>query len=213
MLTSAVAQNVYSANVVGYVNVSLEAGKLAFLSLPLAPVDGNYGINNTIKMDNGDGSQDFSSLYFWNESAATWDNSNPLWLGGAWDNNVTISNGIGFFVLPNATGTLTFVGEVPQGTIPYSTPNGLFPLANKVPVAANWPGADVGNDFDSIYTWNKSAATWDNAQFLYLAGAWDNGGAPGNNVAGPLLNPADAVFYLNGSGATYNFTRTFTVAP
>lgn len=213
MLTSAVAQNVYSVNVVGYVNVTVVAGQLSFMSLPLAAIDGNYDISNTIKMDNGDGSQDFSSMFWWNKTAGSWDNNNPLWLGGTWDAAVTISNGVGFFILPNASGTVTFVGEVPQGTIPYTAPMGMQTFANKIPVSTNWPGADVGNDFDTIWTWNKTAGTWDNAQFLYLAGAWDNGGNPGNNVEGPFLNPGDAIFYLNDSGADYSFTRSFTVGP
>jgi hypothetical protein len=211
MITTAAAQNVYSVNVVGYVNVTLEAGKLHFLSLPLAPTDGNYDIGNMIKPDSGDGSQDFTSLIWWNQSANAWDNSNPLWLGGAWDTTLSISNGVGFFLVPNANGVMTFVGEVPQGTIPYSTPAGLHTLANKVPVSANWPGADIGGDFDTIITWNQSNQAWDNAQWLYLSGAWDNGGNPGNDVNGPLLNPANAVFYVNEQGATFNFSRNFTV--
>lgn len=213
MITTAAAQNVYSVNVVGYVNVSLTAGNLHFVSLPLIPTDANYDISNTVKMDTGDGSQDFSSMIYWEETSNKWADTNPLWLAGAWDTAYNMPNGKGFFVVPAANGTLTFVGEVVQGTaIPYTMPDGLHTAANKVPVSTNWPGSDVGTDFDTIITWNKTAGTWDDAQFLFLAG-WDNGGAPGNNIEGPFLNPADAVFYFNGLGAAYNFTRSFTVAP
>ncbi|MCX6922739.1 MAG: hypothetical protein NT154_05925, partial [Verrucomicrobia bacterium] len=45
-LSSSMAQ-VYSLNVVGYVNVPLQANKLSFLSVPLTPNGGNYNITNS----------------------------------------------------------------------------------------------------------------------------------------------------------------------
>jgi len=203
-LSTSVAQNVYSLNVVGYVNVSLQASKLSFLSLPLASANGDYTVGNTIKLDNGDGSQDFSLLYHWNVGAQQWDGA-ITWFGGAWDNpSMVISNGAGFFIAANANSTLTFVGEVPQGVIPYSVPVGLSTMANKIPVTTNFPGADVGNDFDLVYTWNQAGQQWNGAN-TYFGGAWDSASADG-----PTLNPGDALFYANG-GTALAFTRNFTV--
>jgi hypothetical protein len=203
-LSTSVAQNVYSLNVVGYVNVSLQAGKLHFLSLPLAQANGDYTIGNTIKLDNGDGSQDFSNLYKWDQANQKWDDVVPTWFGGAWDTpSMVISNGFGFFVIPSANSTLTFVGEVPQGAIPYQVPTGLSTLANKVPVSTNFPGSTVGNDFDNIYTWDFPNQKWADAVWTYFSG-WDLG------AEGPMLAPAEAFFYVNGAAAI-PFTRNFTV--
>jgi len=206
-LSTSVAQNVYSLNVVGYVNVSLQANKLSFLSLPVAPVDGNYAVSNMIVLDSGNGTQDFANLYSWNVASQSW-NPALTWLGGAWDTpNQVISNGVGFFVASVANSTLTFVGQVPQGAIQYKVPAGLSTLANQVPVTANFPGSGAafpGNDFDNLYTWNQAGQQW-GAAATFLGGAWDT-----TSPNGPLLNPGDAVFYVNG-GAAIPFTQNFTV--
>ena len=203
-ITTSVAQNVYSLNVVGYVNVSLQANKLHFLSLPLANSSGDYTVGTNIKLDD---SQDFANLYSWDVAGQQW-NPALLWLGGAWDNpSQVVSNGVGFFISSVANSTLTFVGEVPQGNIPYTIPAGVSTLANKVPVSTNFPGSGAafpGNDFDNLYTWDFAGQQWGPGA-LYLGGVWDT-----PNPNGPMLNPAEAVFYVNG-GAAIPFTRTFTV--
>jgi hypothetical protein len=202
-LSTSVAQNVYSLNVVGYVNVSLQAGKLHFLSLPVAPVDGNFNITNTIVLDS---SQTFASLYHW--AGTTWDTVIPAWTGTAWDTPMVISNGTGFFIASQAASTLTFVGQVPQGAIQYTIPAGLSTLANQVPVSTNFPGAAVGGIFDNMFTWDTAGQVWSPTIWSYNGTAWDAGA--GSNPNGPLLNPADAVFYVNANTAI-NFTQNFTV--
>jgi hypothetical protein len=209
-LSTSVAQNVYSLNVVGYVNVTLQANKSHFLSLPLADVNGNYNITNTVVLDN---SQDFANLYAWAgtgwSSPATWYGTD---LGGTgWDTPMVISNGVGFFLVAGAnTSTLTFVGQVAQGAIAYNIPAGVSTLANQIPVTTNFPGATVGNDFDNIYTWNQASQGWNSPATYYgtdLGGnGWDSD-ATGN---GPVLSPAQGVFYING-GAAIPFTQNFTV--
>jgi len=67
-LSTSVAQNVYSLNVVGYVNVSLQANKLSFLSIPLTPNGGNYNITNSIVLSDA---QDGAALYIW--TGTGWD--------------------------------------------------------------------------------------------------------------------------------------------
>jgi hypothetical protein len=202
-LTSSMAQ-VYSLNVVGYVNVPLQANKLHFLSLPLAPTDNNYAISNTIVLD---ASQMFANLYTWTGTA--WSSTVPSWDGTAWDQPATVvPQGAGFFLASQAASTLTFVGQVTQGTIAYSVPAGLSTLANKVPVSANFPGTTVGAVFDNIYTWDLATQRWAGDVWSQSGSGWDNGVA-GANPAGPLLNPGDAVFYQ--AGAALNFSQNFTV--
>jgi hypothetical protein len=209
-LSTSVAQNVYSLNVVGYVNVTLQANKSQFLSLPVAPVDGNFNITNTIVLDN---SQDFALLYAWAgtgwSSPATWFGTD---LGGTgWDTPMVISNGVGFFLVAGAnTSTLTFVGQVPQGTIAYNIPAGVSTLANQVPVTANFPGATVGHDFDLMYTWNPAGQAWNSPTTYFGTDLGGNGWDADASGNGPVLDPASAVFYING-GTAIPFTQNFTV--
>src|SRR5664279_3991161 len=116
-LSTSVAQNVYSLNVVGYINITLQANKAHLLSIPLAPVDGNFNITNTIVLDSGDGSQDFSELFAWTGTA--W-SSPATWFTGAWDTPMVVSNGVAYFLLASTNSTLTFVGQVPQGALAYN---------------------------------------------------------------------------------------------
>jgi hypothetical protein len=78
-------------------------------------------------------------------------------------------------------------------------------------VTTNFPGKIVGNDFDNIYTWNQAGQSW-NSPTAYLGtdlggNGWDYD-ASGN---GPVLAPAEAVFYQNGGTAPIAFTQNFTV--
>jgi hypothetical protein len=209
-LSTSVAQNVYSLNVVGYVNVTLTAGQLSLLSLPLAPVDGNFDITNTIVLNDA---QDGSVIYKW-LPAGHWDPNLYSWYAGGvgWVPDTVISNGQAFFLAPAAAGTVTFVGQVPQGALSYTILPGLQTLANMVPVSTNFPGSTVGNDGDTIYLWNSVSHGWSSTLWSYYSalGGWDNGGVAGNSLQGPVLNPADGVFYAN-SGAAISFTQNFTV--
>jgi hypothetical protein len=198
-LSTSVAQNVYSLNVVGYVNVSLQPNKLYFLSVPLVPSGGNFNITNSIVLSSPD--QDFASLYSW--GGTSW-NTPATWFSGAWDTPMVISNGVGFFLASQGTSTLTFVGDVPQGAIAYNIPAGLSSVANKVPVSGPFPGADIGHDFDNMYTWNQAGQAW-GSPATYFGGAWDTA-----STNGPVMNPADGAFYVN-TGTAIPFTRNFTV--
>jgi len=204
-LISASAQ-VYSLNVVGYVNVPLQANKLSFISVPLVPNGGNFNITNSIVLDD---TQDGANIYSWGGTA--WSTTTPQWYQGAgWFPDVAINNGQGFFLASKAASTLTFVGEVPQGASTYTIPTGLSTLANKVPQTAGFPGATVGNDGDNIYSWDLANQRWSTTTWQYYAGAGWNAGGANDDTNGPTLNPADAVFYVN-SGAAVPFTRNFTV--
>jgi hypothetical protein len=203
-LSTSVAQNVYSLNVVGYVNVSLQANKLSFLSVPLIPNAGNFNITNSIVLSD---TQDGALLFTW--AGTKWNETVPQWYAGAgWYPDMVVSNGVGFFLSSKAATTLTFVGDVPQGTIPYSVPAGSSTLANKVPVSANFPGADVGHDGDLLFTWAGTAWNTDTPQ--YYAGVGWYSASPTVTTNGPMLNPAEAVFYQN-TGTAQTWSRSFTV--
>jgi hypothetical protein len=186
------------------VNVSLQANKLSFLSIPLTPNGGNYNITNSIVLSDA---QDGAALYIW--TGTGWNPNAPSWLGGyGWDStDVTIPSGVGFFITSKANSTLTFVGDVPQGAITYNIPAGLSTLANKVPVSANFPGATIGHDGDSMFTWNQAGQKWSDAVSFLGGYGWDGGTATTN---GPALDPAAGAFYVN-TGTAIPFTQNFTV--
>ena len=205
-LSTSVAQNVYSLNVVGYVNVSLQANKSSFLSIPLVPNGGNFNITNSIVLD---ASQDGATLFAW--AGTGWDPNAPGWVAGfGWFPDMVVSNGVAFFLASKANSTLTFVGDVPQGTLSYNIKAGLSTLANKVPVAANFPGATIGHDGDTMFTWVQSSQAWNPNSAAYVGGYGWYSSDPLITTNGPMLNPAEGAFYVN-TGTAIPFTQNFTV--
>lgn len=200
--TTVVAQqNVYSLNIVGYVNVDIQPG-LNLISNPLKPSNGNYNITNTISLpDTADG----ALIFKW--AGASWSSTIPSWIGGfGWDTAMDIPLGESFFLQSPVATKVLFVGEVATGDIPYSLPPGLSAVANKVPVAEPWPGSDNGNDGDVIYTWGGNA--WSSTLWSYIDGfGWDSGTAA-TNPNGPTLPVGGGAMYQN-TGPALSWTRTF----
>jgi hypothetical protein len=196
--------NVYSVNIVGYVNVPLQGGgKLDILDYPLNPPNSNLNITNVIKLaDANDG----ALLLHWAGNA--WDNSIPSWIAGGfgWDTEMNINAGESYFINAPAADTVTFVGEVRQGTMTNTIPAGLSFQANKVPNGAPWPGGTVGHDSDIIYLWTGTA--WANTIWSYVDQfGWDDG--LGGSTNGPSLVVGRGGVYLNG-GAPIVWVQTFT---
>jgi hypothetical protein len=196
--------NVYSLNIVGYVNVGVQGGnKLTLIANPLKPSNGNYNVTNTLVMpDTADG----ANLFAW--AGTSWNSVVPQWYAGSgWYPDLNVDLGSAFFVQSPVVTTVTFVGEVATGDISSTLNKGVNFVANKVPVAEGYPGGTVGNDGDNIYQWSGSA--WSGQVYQYYAGyGWDDGtGNVGTN--GPVLNPGQGVVYVNSGAAALNWTRTF----
>src|SRR5713226_8395341 len=128
-LATSMAQ-VFSVNAVGYVKVTVPAGKLQLLANPLNQPNNDLNIILPLK---DDGSQDGVTIYRFDPSAPPngayrnaigW-SGNGAGMGGVWltadmDPNATVLNpGEGFFVdnITAADVDLTFVGEVMQGNL------------------------------------------------------------------------------------------------
>ncbi len=137
------------------------------------------------------------------DSIFTWDgtqfNASTFYTGFGWDAQVDLSIGKGFFISPASTQTITFVGEVQTGVTATTIAPGLTLLGNKIPVAGPVPGSSVGNDGDSIFTWDGSQ--WVPSGFIEDFG-WDSG-----DVNGPAIGVADGFFYQN-VGGSLNWTVT-----
>src|ERR1051325_3870943 len=195
-LVSSFAQssNVYSVNIVGYVNLSYTNNQLSLFADQLKPQDGNFNITNTIKL--ADPGSDGTTLFKWNAGTVSWDSY--TWIDGfGWFPDVTIPLGEGFFLQPVANGTLTLVGEVSLGNTTNNIPPGYSVKANPTPISERVPGGLVGHDGDNIYTWDRTGNQWVTTSYIDGYG-WFDGSSETN---GPLVNIGNAFFYQNG-GAT-----------
>jgi hypothetical protein len=175
---------------------------LNLISNPLKPSNGNYNITNTLSLpDEADG----ASIYTWTGTA--WDSNIPTWFGTqfGWDPNTEIALGEAFFLQSPIATRVTFVGEVQTGNVDYTLPPGISVVAPKTPVAQRFPGDDIGNDTDSMYTWTGSA--WSSSIWTYFEGiGWD--GPDAGELDGPLVPVGGGVVYQN-TGAPLTWTRTF----
>ncbi len=196
--------NVYSLNIVGYVNVPVAKG-LNLIANPLKPSNGNYSVTNTITglPDTADG----ATIYAW--AGTTWNSTTPIWYAGfGFDPSLDVPLGNSFFLNSPVATQITFVGEVATGTNSFTLNKGVNFVADKVPVAQPFPGADVGNDGDNIYQWTGTA--WSATTFQYYAGyGWDDGSGNPAITNGPTPAVGGGVVYVNNGAAALNWNRAF----
>jgi hypothetical protein len=204
-LATSVAQQVYSVNAVGYVNVTLATG----YNLLANPLNGTNNNVSTIIPTAPDG----SSLFKWNGAAQQFAQADTYFTGLAWvdgDTNPstnTISPGEGFFIQVSGPSTITFVGEVPQGSLTNKLTSNFGFYGSQVPqtgtlTALGFPGVE-GMSYNG---WNKVAQGYAQA-YLYSGGFWfDPNGDPND----PVLEVANA-FLLTNPGGPLDWTRAFSV--
>ena len=208
---SSMAQsNVYSLNVVGYVNVVLKGGgKYNMIANPLK--NSNNSITNLFKGANMAG-QDGSLVFTWNANATDFGAVIPQYstdLNG-WTDNINLAPGQGFYYV-NAGGsdiTNTFVGEVIQGS--YTNPivgSGAYNLiGSSAPIGGSFTnsiGGLPGNDGDVVFTWDANATDFGGVipQYSTDLNGWDN------NVN---VGVGEALFYVR-AGSGVQWVRNFTV--
>jgi hypothetical protein len=205
-LSTSVAQNVYSLNVVGYVNKTVQANHWYMWGNPLK------GTNNTAatvlsglsgNLDGWDGAVVYAFAGGAFGNADTFVGSGyDGWLPGTTD----LTPGKGFFFFSPTNGTVTFVGEVvttntfnmSAGWNMYSS---AFPATNSL-VAMGLNGTTTGAGQDLVYRYNNG---YDNGN-TYVPGT---GWLP-DYPNGPVLDVGEAVFYQNNNAAT-NWTQNFTI--
>jgi hypothetical protein len=197
-IASSMAQ-VYSVNAVGYVNVTtpISANPSTFL-LAGNPLNGTNNALTTILPTAPEGTR----IYLFR--AGTFEIKEYSF--GAWDADTTINPGEGFFVeFPTGTpspATLTFVGEVPQGTLVNTLPPG-FSLRSSIVPQAGAITAVLGltaTEGDRVYQFDRATQSYDISEFSF--GAWD---------AEPNVQVAEGFWYENVSGAPITWSRTFNV--
>lgn len=195
--TCVAQQNVYSVNIVGYVNVPVVANQFALVSNPLKGP--NASVKNIVLTDEAID----TVIYKWTGAGY----NQIIWYGtqDGWLPEVNLNLGESFFVRPTINTTITFVGEVATGNLTGTIPTGTSLQANVVPVAEAWPGKAVGNLDDIIYTWGGSS--WNNTWIFYGGtDGWVD--SNGNGPDGPTIPVGGGVAYVN-KGAAINWQRTF----
>jgi len=168
----AVNAQVYSVNAVGYVNVTCPRG-FSIIANPL------NAVTNTLSalIPNP---TDQTTVYEWannNYSIATFYADSPT--SGSWDNDLVLAPGIGAWIYnPGAAPfTITFVGEVTQGTNNVNLGSGYSLVSSIVPQGGALDSllGYVPSDQDTVYQYQ-------NGNFVigtYYAdspttGSWDN---------------------------------------
>jgi hypothetical protein len=208
-IATVMADPVYSVNVVGFINATVPPnGGFALVANQL---NGTNNLLATIIPTFVDGGV-----------LLTWDAVHQTFVqffyvaGDGWYNglglpdNPDVSPGKGFFLQnPTATATtVTFVGEVPQGTS-LSTPIAQnFSLVGSIPPLAGTATSLALPTFDgnTMLKWDVVHQTY--VQFFYVAGdGWYNGqGLPEE----PALAVGEGFFVFN-YGAAVQWTQNFSV--
>jgi hypothetical protein len=158
--TSAMAQsNVYSLNVVGYYNVTVPANQYILVGNQLNTT------NNSLPgiIPNPPPGSQFQYFQNGSLSAYTFDDLDLQWEPDATGLDLSPGHG-GYFKSPVAT-TVTFVGEVKQGSLTNTfTKNQYVVRASQVPVATNLVGMQLlGEPGDQVQVYNNgfTAFTFD----------------------------------------------------
>jgi hypothetical protein len=204
-IAAADAQQVYSVNAVGYVNVSIVPG----YNLLNNPLDGTNNMVSTIIPTAPDG----TSLLTWNAAAQDF-NQADVYLGG-WANGDgdpstrVLAPGQGFFLQNNsgANATITFVGEVSQGHLTNRISSNFGFYGSQVPQSGTLSSLGFpGCEGMSVYPWKPVLQDYGQS-YIYIGGAWADGDG---NPADPVIGVAEG-FLLSNPCPTISWTRTFSV--
>jgi len=200
-VASSMAQsNVYSLNVVGYVNTPfLDVGNYYLVSNPL---DNTTNDLNTLLPGVPVGTQ----VGLWSTALQDFNPTTPTFAAGNWAPDVTISPGQGFFVIPNGKFTNTWVGTVRQyawtnslvGGGNYECIGSIPPVGGSITnVLAGYP-ATAG---DQIGVWDEPIQDFNPTTPTFAAGHW----SPDWN-----FNVSDGFFIIRNGGAV-TWVSQFTV--
>ena len=190
---SSEAQNVYSQNVVGYINVPLPAGQQVLVCNPL-----DDGTNTVTSL----GSQlaNKSQIQVWNGTGYTGTSKG----GGVWTSpNLSIPVGTGFFIKSQTTITNTFVGNVVAPSGGTSTTN--FPAGTLVLVGEQIP---YGGDLNDTTNVNLGSTLANKSQIQVWNGVGFSGASKGGGTwtTNLTITPAEG-FFVKSQTAT-NWVQT-----
>jgi hypothetical protein len=222
------AQPVYSANVVGYVNLPLTSGALSLVA-PALDLDGtgtnntistvfpNPAIGDTVFAFNGSGYDTlvYTTISLGGHPPVTVTN----WaLGVTVSSNYPINPGQSIFYLPSINETNTVVGTVLQGT---NLVNAKFPAAGNIQLLSS--EVPISGGLTSVLGYNPTIG---DTVYIYTNGAYNTyqyttvslGGHPpvtvtnwalGVTISEPVINVGQGFWML--PAANTNWTQDFIV--
>jgi hypothetical protein len=209
--------NVYSLNIVGYVNVAVPAG----FSIVSNPLDDGLGDGNIITNVLTNPNTPANSEAFLFSPAQGFVNSETFFAGFGWfPGTNTIGPGVGFFLFSPVATNITFVGQIAAGTYTNALAAGSFNLVGSVVPEALPPGiTGVTNTLGIPISANDAIYRYSTANFsgydqiTYFGGyGWFDpivSGGSGGPTNGPTINVGEGFFLLSAAGG--NWVETFTV--
>ena len=200
------APNVYSVNVVGYVNVPLPSG-YTLVANPLN-LDNTNNINNVIpNPPNG------TEYIAWNGSGL----AQPItfYSGNGWfDQSLNpatnlLNLGTAFFIYnPGASNTVTFVGNVAQGTNTTVITPGYTFNALVAPISSDLDTNGFPQSINGLQYSTFTNGAYTPPVTYYQGSGWFDGGL---NQVFPTPNAAQGFLIYNPSANSANWPQTFTV--
>jgi hypothetical protein len=192
-VVASMAQNVYSVNVVGYVNVPVTGGQYALLSNPL---DNGTNDLNSLFPNAGTG----STILIWDGAGYQ---SSGKGFGGTWSTNLVIPPGVGFFANFASDMTNTFVGSVaaaPGDSVTTSLKAGVYSL-----VGSTIPYTDKlsGTNLNLVLGTGSTVLVWDGTQFKSTGVGFGGGWSPDDFT----ITPGEG-FFVNSASDT-DWVQTF----
>jgi hypothetical protein len=212
-LSSMAQSNVYSLNVVGYVNISLTNGYQMIANQ--LDADGT-GTNNTLATVFGTALPNLTQVLSWDPVAQTFDVSTYRTSTSAFAGNTAgvtatgIQMGQGVFVnLPAAAAatTVTTVGTVMQAGagVPAVLPQGYSLVSSQAPIAGGVKstlGYPAGN-LDQILTWDIPSQSYTLSTYRASTGLFTGGE--------PQIAVGQSFFAKVAAAAGVTWTNTFVV--
>ncbi|HVM48530.1 MAG TPA: hypothetical protein VMU04_10915 [Candidatus Acidoferrum sp.] len=209
-LASSMAQsNVYSLNVVGYYNLTVGAGQRVMIANQLNTT------NNTLEalIPNGPPNAQFFKFVNGGFSGWTFDSYDLVWEQNGQPVPASMNPGEGgFYVTPAAT-TLTFVGEVEQGSLTnLNLASGqkrilssIVPQQGRITTDLGLPGGPN----DQLFTYNT--AQNNGAYVTWTFDSYDLQWEQNGQANEPVINVGQAFFYIQAPANTASWVRNFTV--
>jgi hypothetical protein len=202
-VVSTKAQNVYSLNVVGYVNYTINPS-FNLIANPLSATDNHLG--QILKLP---GTADGSIVLVWDTTIQDFSATSPTYVGATqtWIPDMVLNPGQAVFLLSfNPTPfTNTYVGNVLQGAISAPIAPAFNAISSPVPIGGDVSVVLTGfpaNDGDIATTYDTTAQDFVNSSsYNGTTHVW----VPALNI-----NIGEGLFYLN-TGAAGTWVRNFTV--
>jgi len=215
--------NVYSLNIVGYVNVNVTSNQFYLLENPLDDGAGDI-ITNVLPLNGSfDNGNVQTALYKFNNGSIQ--PVETYFNGFGWfPGTNTIKPGTGFYIFPITNATLTFVGSVTLSNTA-SLASGFSLVGSPYPAAASLlalgltGGASATNSSanpDAVYRYTPGVGLNDISTYFNGYGWYETinnnpVGGTGGSTNGPTLNVGEGFFYFDANAGPVTWSQSFTV--